>query len=195
MANRIVSWGGNEPIIPPNPSKTHSIVSADSILQDKHDTSPPVQPEGASYVAVSWAMNMAPQVIGSSGTETSTSTSTYPGANATDGSFTRHPKYFFKDGNVAFLVRVVRSCEWWDAESIDQSICRSRTRSIVFTGISSLATRYTSPPDSPTSTSVTTSPFLPSYHLETSNVTTLMPSSPSYIPSEISGPLFINLLI
>ena len=159
MANRIVSWGGNEPIIPPNSSKTHSILSVDSILQDKHDTSPTLQ--GVPHVAVSRAMNMAPQVIESGGNGTLTSTSMYPGADAADGSFTRHPKYFFKDGNVAFLVRVVRSCEWWDAESIDQSICRSRTRSIVFTGISSLATRYTSPPDSPTSTSVTTSP---SYH-------------------------------
>jgi len=36
------------------------------------------------------------------------STSTYPGPDAADGSFVRHPKYFFKDGNVAFLVRVVR---------------------------------------------------------------------------------------
>jgi hypothetical protein len=117
MASRIVSWGGNEPILSPNSSKTHSIVSADSILQDKHDTSPPVQ--GVPHVTESRAMNAVLQVIESSGTKTSTSTSTYPGADAADGSFTRHPKYFFEDGNVAFLVRVVRSYKWCDAEFID----------------------------------------------------------------------------
>jgi len=58
-----------------------------------------------------------------------------------------------------------------------------------------LVTRHTSPPDSTSSTSVTTSPFLPSYHLETSNAKTSMPSFPSYIPSEFSGPSFIRLLI
>ena len=79
--------------------------------------------------------------------------------------------------------------------SIRLFVCRSTTHSTVSTGISSLAIRHTSPPDSPSSTSVTTSPFLPSYHLETSNAKTLMPSFPSYIPSEISSPLFISLLI
>ena len=39
---------------------------------------------------------------------TSVPTSTYPGADAAGGSFVRHPKYFFKDGNVEFLVRIVR---------------------------------------------------------------------------------------
>ena len=74
-------------------------------------------------------------------------------------------------------------------------VYRLTTCCIASTDISSLATQYTSPRDSPSSTSVTTSPFLPSYHLETSNAKTLMPSSLSCIPSEISSPLFINLLI
>ena len=66
---------------------------------------------------------------------------------------------------------------------------------IVSTDIFSLATRHTSPPDSPNSTSVTTSPFLPSYHWETSKAKTLMPSFPSYIPSTFSSPSYIGLLI
>jgi len=117
MASRIVSWGGNEHVVSPNLSRTPSTVSVDSILQDKPDTPPVVQ--GAPDAAESRAMNMASKVIGPSGTRTSTLTSTYPGADAADGPFVRHPKYFFNDGNVAFLVRVVRPCEWCDAEFID----------------------------------------------------------------------------
>ena len=117
MASRIVSWGGSEPIIPVNSSKTHSIISVNSILQDKRDTSPLVR--DVLHVAESRTLNAALQVIESSGTKPSTSTSTYPGADAANDSFTRHPKYFFEDGNVAFLVRVVRSYKWCDAEFID----------------------------------------------------------------------------
>ncbi|KAN0125696.1 hypothetical protein V8E52_000903 [Russula decolorans] len=39
-----------------------------------------------------------------SGNETSTSASTYPSADPAGDSFIRHHKYFFKDGNVTFLV-------------------------------------------------------------------------------------------
>ena len=114
MAGRIISWGGNGHIVSPNLLKTPSIVSVDSILRD---TSPAVQ--GTPHAAQSRAMNMASQVIEPSRTRTRTSTSTYPAADAADGSFVRHPKYFFNDGNVAFLVRVVRLSKWCDAESID----------------------------------------------------------------------------
>ena len=113
MARRIVSWGGNEHIVSPILLKTPSIVSVDSILRD---TSPAVQ--GTPHAAQSRAMNTAFQVIEPSRTKTWASTSTYPGADAADGSFVRHPKYFFKDGNVAFLVRVVRLCKSCDTESI-----------------------------------------------------------------------------
>ena len=45
-----------------------------------------------------------------SGNETaSTSASTYPRDDAADASFVRHHKYFFKDGNVTFLVSGVRT--------------------------------------------------------------------------------------
>jgi hypothetical protein len=74
-------------------------------------------------------------------------------------------------------------------------VYRLITCCIASTDISSLATRHTSPPDLPSSTSVTTSPFLPSYRWETSKVRTLMPSFLSYIPSMFHGPSFISLLI
>ena len=45
-----------------------------------------------------------------SGNETaSTSASTYPRDDAADASFVRHHKYFFKDGNVTFLVSGIRT--------------------------------------------------------------------------------------
>jgi hypothetical protein len=72
---------------------------------------------------------------------------------------------------------------------------RLATCCIVSIDISSLATRHTSPPDSPSSTSVTTSPFQPSYLWETSKAKTLMPSFPYYIPSTFSQLSFISLLI
>ena len=78
---------------------------------------------------------------------------------------------------------------------IHQIICRLKTHCIAFTDISSPATRHTSPPDSPSSTSVTTRPSLPSYPWETSKAKTLRLSSLSYTPSEISEPFFISLLI
>ena len=44
-----------------------------------------------------------------SGSETAfTSASTYIRADETDTSFVQHPKYFFKDGNVTFLVSTIR---------------------------------------------------------------------------------------
>ena len=39
-----------------------------------------------------------------SGSETTLTPATYPRADAADASFVRHRKYFFKDGNVTFLV-------------------------------------------------------------------------------------------
>ena len=48
-------------------------------------------------------------LIKPSGSETAfTSASTYTRADETDASFVQHPKYFFKDGNVTFLVSGIR---------------------------------------------------------------------------------------
>ena len=90
MAARIVSWGESKHIISPVNSSEPSIVSIDSIqtsLSSEHMSSVLTEP---------------------SGSEKLTAVSTYPRADAADTSFERHQKYFFKDGNVTFLVSGVR---------------------------------------------------------------------------------------
>jgi hypothetical protein len=111
MANRIVPWGGDDHIVSPNLSETSSVMSFDSILSDKPEAS--LSDKSASRMAAmaeSQPMHTASQVIESNGTKASTSTTTYPETDAADqnGSFVRHNKYFFKDGNVSFLVRHVQ---------------------------------------------------------------------------------------
>ena len=105
MATHIVSWGDSKPIISPINPSTPSIVSIDSI-----QTSSVVR--DAHCVTESKNVNsVLNKVLNEpSGSETaSTSASTYPRADETDTSFVRHPKYFFKDGNVTFLVSGIRS--------------------------------------------------------------------------------------
>jgi len=99
MASRIVSWSGDEHIVSPNLSKTPSIISVDSIISEKSEGSEPQLTHTAS------------QAIELNEIRTSTSTTIYPGTDAAyhDGSFMQHNKYFFKDGNVTFLVRDVQS--------------------------------------------------------------------------------------
>jgi hypothetical protein len=108
MATRIVSWRTDEHIVSPNLSKTPSIVSVDPIITDKPESSPSA--EGVPREAESRAAgkHMASQVIEPSGTRKWASISMFPGADATDGSFIHHHKYFFNDGNVTFLVRDVQ---------------------------------------------------------------------------------------
>jgi hypothetical protein len=106
MATHIVSWGGSEHIISPVPSSTPSIVSVDSIHELEAFSI--VQPEEATGPAPeSLANRMSSLLAEPSGNETSTSASTCQKADTADDSFTRHHKYFFKDGNVTFLVRGV----------------------------------------------------------------------------------------
>jgi hypothetical protein len=106
MATPIVSWSGDDHILSPNLSKTPSVTSFDSILSDKSEASLDQDVPRIVAMAESQHMNMASQVIEPDGTRTSTSTTIYPetGAADNDGSFMRHNKYFFKDGNVTFLV-------------------------------------------------------------------------------------------
>ncbi|KAF8504688.1 hypothetical protein F5888DRAFT_1903604 [Russula emetica] len=100
MATHVVSWGGKEHITLPAVSSTKpSIVSIDSVLPHRRETSSVVQEAPRSY-----AKHMSPLLIESSGSETSTSASTYSRADAGDDSFIRHHKYFFQDGNVTYLV-------------------------------------------------------------------------------------------
>ena len=104
MATRIVAWSGNEHTVSPSLSKTPSMVSFDSTFSDIE--TPGVQ--GAHHAADARVNYVSSQVIEPSGTRTYTPASIYPGTGATDGSFVRHHKYFFKDGNVTFLVRGVQ---------------------------------------------------------------------------------------
>ena len=109
MATRIVSWGDNEHMLSSRHSKTPSVVSFDSIPSDNPEA-PGIQGATPGRVAESLAKRMSSQAIGPSEARTSTSTSIYPGADAADRDdpFTRHNKYFFKDGNVTFLVRGIQ---------------------------------------------------------------------------------------
>ena len=191
MATRIVSWGSNEHVtaLSPSLSKAPSIVSVNSILSEKLSTS-----QNTLIADEPGAKHMSSQVIEPSRTRTSWTPNMCPWVHATDDSFIRHHKYFFEDGNVVFLVCGLQP--WVVLCKFTHWItCRLKTHCIASTDISSLATQYTSPPDLPSSISVTTRPSLRSYPWVTSNVKTLMLSSLSCTLSEISGPLFISLLI
>jgi hypothetical protein len=111
MANCIVSWSGDDHIVSPNLSETSSVISFDSILSGKSDAF--LGDQGAPRMATmaeSQPTQTASQVIEPNGTRTLTSTTIHPETDAADrdGSFMRHNKYFFKDGNVSFLVRHVQ---------------------------------------------------------------------------------------
>ena len=83
------------------------MISFDSLLSDNPET-PPAD-EGAPRATGSQVKHTNSQVTEPSGTRAYSSVGVYPGANATEGSFIRHHKYFFKDGNVTFLVRSIQS--------------------------------------------------------------------------------------
>ena len=100
MATHTVSWGGTEDPISPVPSSTPSIVSIDSALSYESNTSSTVR-EATGPTPVAKLMDFL--LVESSGSETSASTQHR--ADTAHESFTRHHKYFFKDGNVTFLVR------------------------------------------------------------------------------------------
>jgi hypothetical protein len=111
MAAHIVSWSGDDHIVSPNLSKTPSVTSFDSILSDKSEASLGDQgPLHIAAMAESQPTQTASQVIEPNGTRTSTLTTIHPETDAAnrDGLFMRHNKYFFKDGNVTFLVRHIQ---------------------------------------------------------------------------------------
>ncbi|KAH8996893.1 hypothetical protein EDB92DRAFT_1540415 [Lactarius akahatsu] len=85
MAPHIVSWGANSPAT----STAPSVVSFDS-SSDVHP-GPGATEKGTNSVNISTGEPSG----------TLTPTSTYPGV---DDSFQRHNTYFFKDGNITFLV-------------------------------------------------------------------------------------------
>lgn len=164
MVTHIVSWGANERTIFPVVSSTKpSIVSIDSMLPCRRETSSIVQE--APHAAGSYAKHMSPLQIESSGRKTSTSSSTYSRADACDDSFIRHHKYFFKDGNITFLVRFGHDRDGGMHTSFtNQTVYRLIAHFTVSTNISFLGTLFTSPPDLTSSASVTMKPFLLLYH-------------------------------
>jgi hypothetical protein len=103
MATHIVSWGGNDHTVSPvvsSTSSTSSIISIDPIIRHKRSA---VQGTPASESSTKCMSSLS---LEPSGNETSTSGRAYSTrADSTDDSFIRHHKYFFKDGNVTFLVR------------------------------------------------------------------------------------------
>ena len=84
-----------------------SMISFSSLNSDNLQTRPPV--EGAPPATVSQAKDMNSQVIEPSASKASSSVSVYLGGDAAEASFMRHHKYFFKDGNITFLVRDIQS--------------------------------------------------------------------------------------
>jgi hypothetical protein len=101
MATHIVSWGGSKHIILPVNSDKPSIVSIDSIQISSAVREAPCATE-------SQTKHMSSELTEPSGSEKLTSASTCSRADAIDASFERHQKYFFKDGNVTFLVSGVQ---------------------------------------------------------------------------------------
>jgi hypothetical protein len=161
MATHIVSWGGNEHVISPVPSSTPSIVSVDPVLSHERETSSAVQEAtgpAPEFLAKQWSF------LSAEPRETSTSASTYQTADTADDSFTRHNKYFFKDGNVTFLVRGVSQESGVHIRFISEIVCRLMEHFIVSTDISFLGTLSALPPCLTSSASVTTKPSLSPYH-------------------------------
>ena len=149
----IVSWGRSEHVISPVPSSTPSIVSVDSILSHELEDSSIVQEATGGPARESLAKRMSSLFAEPSGNGAST-------ADTADDSFTRHHKYFFKDGNVTFLVRG----SGLHTRFISEIVYRLMEHSIVSIDTSFLGTLSTSQADLTSSASVTTNPSLSPYH-------------------------------
>ena len=94
MSRRIVSWWFSEPHVSPVQSRASavSVVSINSIVSDTH----------MMTAEATWVQ---PAELGAKLTN-------LPGSDnpTADNSFVRHKKYFFKDGNITFLVRGALYC-------------------------------------------------------------------------------------
>ena len=97
MAPHITTWGDNEHVISPVGSSTASVVSVESILLDPTKIS--LDTDENPRIANSRIKWIGPQATKLPGNRSSA------GMNSGGGdSFIRHPKYFFIDGNITFLV-------------------------------------------------------------------------------------------
>ncbi|KAH9032590.1 hypothetical protein EDB85DRAFT_2145497 [Lactarius pseudohatsudake] len=100
MAPNIVSWGDNEICISPVLSSAASIVSFDSIFSDtspSRSQTPPIASETPGLPNAEFGAKQTGLPGFSEG-------NIPRGGHTTDDSFIRHDAYFFKDGNVTFLV-------------------------------------------------------------------------------------------
>ena len=94
MSDRIVSWRINEPCVSPSLSTVSSassvsVLSINSIVSDTHMMATEARVDlGATRLTnLTWTAN-----------------------STADDSFVRHNRYFFKDGNITFLVRDALYC-------------------------------------------------------------------------------------
>ncbi|KAH9161839.1 hypothetical protein EDB89DRAFT_691528 [Lactarius sanguifluus] len=97
MTPRIVSWSDNEISISPVLSSAASIVSFDSAFSDtypSHSQMSPTASEAPGLPSAGFSEGKIPR----------------SGQTITDDSFIRHDAYFFKDGNVTFLVDGMLYC-------------------------------------------------------------------------------------
>jgi hypothetical protein len=94
MAPHITTWGDNEHVISPVSSSTASIVAVESILLDPTKNS----------LDIDENPRVANSRIGPQATKLPGNRSSIGINSGADDSFIRHPKYFFMDGNITFLV-------------------------------------------------------------------------------------------
>ncbi|KAI0262169.1 hypothetical protein BC834DRAFT_400106 [Gloeopeniophorella convolvens] len=160
MASHIVSWGGGVRCASPALSVL-SIASFESSLTDTHLTS-------SSALDALRAKHPALDDLKLPADE----------RDGFEEPFERHDKWFFKDGNITFLVRMSFDRDWHVLTRRRSTACCTAC-----TDTSSPATRNTSQTGSTSSAYASTRPCPPSYPYRTSSGRTLMPSSPSYTPS------------
>jgi hypothetical protein len=138
----IIAWGDSERSTSPVSTSTASLVSIDSITSDTRSTAPEPRatlsrPESMSF----------PVFLGNRES----------GAHPANGDpFTRHDKYYFKDGNITFLVR---PCFMFDRMK-HYLLCQLRSMALftASTDTSSIETRRISPLDSNNSVFANTKP-------------------------------------
>ncbi|KAH8996881.1 hypothetical protein EDB92DRAFT_1539508 [Lactarius akahatsu] len=97
MAPHIVSWGWNEVKIAPVVTNggTPSVVPIESLLSDPNAKSPIIIEASTTESAATPASFLGVETCGST---------TPDGSRLQSNDYLRHSKYFFKDGNVTFLV-------------------------------------------------------------------------------------------
>ncbi|KAH9032571.1 hypothetical protein EDB85DRAFT_1202041 [Lactarius pseudohatsudake] len=100
MAPHIVSWGWNGVKTSPVASSPGpSVVPIESLLSDPATKTPIIPEASGAHTTEPAARPMSFLGVGTDGSETSDGS-----RRQSDGSFPQHSKYFFKDGNVTFLV-------------------------------------------------------------------------------------------